>query len=466
MQRIRVARSLVVALTALAMSLSLVASAQELDPGGTFIDDDGNVHEGNIEAIAAADVTRGCNPPDNTWFCPGEPVTRGQMAAFLNRALGLAPSADDRFSDDEGSTFENDIDALAAAGITRGCNPPINDQFCPDDFVTRGQMAAFLVRAFGYTDAGEGDLFEDDDNSVFQEDIDRLGTAGVTKGCNPPDNTWFCPSDLVLRDQMASFLARALELTENRPPPVMVAAPYFFIDEVGHRNRTGPFVAPFARRVPQTAATARASLEALLAGPTPDETNSIPGISTEIPAGTTLNSVTISNGVATVDLSAQFAADEPTESARQRAAQVVFTLTRFPSVDEVRFLEDGAPVQVRTDNGQLVSRAVNRGDYLDYQAAISVETPLYGALVDDPLRVTGDAAVFEATFEFALTDWDGRIIEEGVVMSSSGVDWGTFDFTIDYDVDFTQRGSLIVWADSAEDGSRIDIREYPLILRP
>lgn len=50
--------------------------------------------------------------------------------------------------------------------------------------------------------------------------------------------------------------------------------------------------------------------------------------------------------------------------------------------------------------------------------------------------------------------------------SSSGVDWGVFDFTIDYDVDRTQRGALIVWTSSAEDGSRIDIREYPLVLRP
>ena len=95
MQRTRIARSLVVALTALTMVSSLVASAQELDPGGTFIDDDGNIHEGNIEAIAAEGVTRGCNPPDNTWFCPGEAVTRGQMAAFLTRALDLEPASDE-----------------------------------------------------------------------------------------------------------------------------------------------------------------------------------------------------------------------------------------------------------------------------------------------------------------------------------------------------------------------------------
>ncbi|MFO7292941.1 MAG: S-layer homology domain-containing protein, partial [Acidimicrobiia bacterium] len=51
------------------------------------------------------------------------------------------------FVDDDGSIFEGDIERLAAAGITRGCNPPDNDRFCPDDPITRGQMAAFLFRA-------------------------------------------------------------------------------------------------------------------------------------------------------------------------------------------------------------------------------------------------------------------------------------------------------------------------------
>jgi hypothetical protein len=70
------------------------------------------------------------------------------MAAFLVRALGLSAGAgSDRFTDDDGSVFENDIDRIAKAGITRGCNPPSNTRFCPDDRVTRGQMAAFLQRA-------------------------------------------------------------------------------------------------------------------------------------------------------------------------------------------------------------------------------------------------------------------------------------------------------------------------------
>ncbi len=190
-----------------------------LPPGGTFRDDDGNVHEGYIEAIAAQGITKGCNPPQNDRYCPSDPVTRGQMAAFLVRALDLGPASGDQFSDDSGSVFEDDINRLASAGITKGCNPPQNDHYCPTKVVSRGQMAAFLVRALGYTDNGGGNLFTDDDSSVFENDIDRLATAGVTKGCNPPQNDHYCPTDPVRRDQMASFLGRALHLTANTPPP-------------------------------------------------------------------------------------------------------------------------------------------------------------------------------------------------------------------------------------------------------
>lgn len=175
-----------------------------------FVDIDTSVHRADIVYIANIDVTRGCNPPDNNLFCPIRPVTRAEMASFLVRALGLARGGDDAFVDDAGSVHEVDINALAAAGITRGCNPPAGDQFCPDRAVTRGEMAAFLVRAYAYTDPGEGDLFVDDNDSIFSADIDRLAVAGVTRGCNPPDNDRFCPHEAVTREQMASFLTRAL----------------------------------------------------------------------------------------------------------------------------------------------------------------------------------------------------------------------------------------------------------------
>ena len=179
---------------------------------GTFLDDDGHLFEADIEWLAGESITQGCNPPTNDMFCPDSHVTRGQMAAFLVRGLGLTDQLDDPFVDDDDSIFEADIEKLAAAGITKGCNPSEgNTKFCPNDKVTRGQMAAFLVRALGYVDDGGGDLFVDDNDSIFESDIDRLGTAGVTKGCNPSEgNTKFCPTDYVTRGQMAAFLHRAL----------------------------------------------------------------------------------------------------------------------------------------------------------------------------------------------------------------------------------------------------------------
>jgi len=114
-----------------------------------------------------------------------------------------------------GSGFVNNILWLAEAGITKGCNPPTNDEFCPDDSVTRGQMAAFLVRFLGLTDDGGGNSFIDDDASMFEADIAKLAAAGITKGCNPPTNDRFCPEDSVTRGQMAAFLNRASDIATS-----------------------------------------------------------------------------------------------------------------------------------------------------------------------------------------------------------------------------------------------------------
>jgi hypothetical protein len=177
-----------------------------------FVDDDKSTFESDIEWLAETGITKGCNPPMNDRYCPDDFVTRGQMAAFLHRALNDVLTATQvvKFTDDDGNTFEADIEWLGATGVTKGCNPPTNSRYCPNDFVTRGQMAAFLVRALGYTDDGGGDLFIDDNGDTFEHDIDRLGTAGVTRGCNPPVNDRYCPNDFVTRGQMAAFLHRAL----------------------------------------------------------------------------------------------------------------------------------------------------------------------------------------------------------------------------------------------------------------
>ena len=174
-----------------------------------FTDIDASTHKADIEYLAALGIALACTAgPEN--FCPNDRMRREDLAAFMVRALDLPPTTTDYFHDDDGLPFEDDINALAAAGITRGCNPPTNDRFCPDSTVTRGQTAAFIVRAWNLTDPGAGDRFADDDLSVFEGDIDRLAQAGITLGCNPPDNTNYCPLRLLSRAEMSSFLARAL----------------------------------------------------------------------------------------------------------------------------------------------------------------------------------------------------------------------------------------------------------------
>ena len=137
-------------------------------------------------------------------------VFDGSMASW--KAAMKASSASGQFVDDDGSVFEQDIAWLARSGITKGCNPPSNTKFCPDSGVTRGQMAAFLHRALDgvVDDSGSSGNFIDTAGSNFAADIAWLASTGITKGCNPPSNTRFCPDSIVTRGQMAAFLHRAL----------------------------------------------------------------------------------------------------------------------------------------------------------------------------------------------------------------------------------------------------------------
>ena len=196
-------------LAALVSAAPAVAAPGDLPPGGSFVDDDGDTHEGAIEAIRAEGITGGCAAER---YCPDDPVTRGQMAAFLDRALDLpAATAPSGFTDTAG-TFHDNIERLRAAGITGGCAP---DRYCTNDPVTRGQMAAFLDRALDLPAATAPSGFTDT-AGTFHDNIERLRAAGITGGCAPDR---YCTNDPVTRGQMATFLMRALDLTELTPEP-------------------------------------------------------------------------------------------------------------------------------------------------------------------------------------------------------------------------------------------------------
>lgn len=97
-----------------------------------------------VERLAEDGITTGCKS-EPARFCPDQQVKRGQMATFLTRAFGLEAATPAGFADTDESAHAANIDALAAAGITQGCaTDPL--RFCPGQSVTRGQMASFLAR--------------------------------------------------------------------------------------------------------------------------------------------------------------------------------------------------------------------------------------------------------------------------------------------------------------------------------
>ncbi len=178
-----------------------------------------------ISSIACAGITQGCG---NGNYCPAENVSRAQMAAFIVRAKEGEPpsdycSAGSPFSDVASTDgFCKYIKRLSELQITTGCG---NGNYCPDDYVTREQMAAFLIRALygqSYTCTGGvagasancstttpyfGDVPSVPSDQFFPY-IQKLYELGITTGCG---NGEYCPSEYVTRDQMAAFLFRAFQ---------------------------------------------------------------------------------------------------------------------------------------------------------------------------------------------------------------------------------------------------------------
>ena len=167
-----------------------------------FTDDDGNPHESNIEWMFQNDYVYGCRLDE---YCPSRRLTRAHTAALLDRILDPADTETDFFSDDNGHWAEDPLNRIAAAGWLYGCD---TGSACPDDGVTRAQFAALLTRAFDIPTT-DTDYFSDDNGSVFQADINAIAAIGITRGCHIPDH--FCQWDPVFRDQAASLLARTVQ---------------------------------------------------------------------------------------------------------------------------------------------------------------------------------------------------------------------------------------------------------------
>lgn len=224
---------------------------------------------------------------------------------------------------------------------------------------------------------------------------------------------------------------------------------------------------PVLRVVPKSTAVARAAMTALLDGPNSVEAAYQPGLFTTIPDGTHLLGISIAGGVATVNLSAEFESGGGSASIFGRLAQVVYTLTQFPTVKTVLFQLDGIPVEIFSGEGVILDHEVGRADYQDQARAIFVDRPAWGASIGNPAIVSGKANVFEAQFLVRLLDKSGALIAEQAVTASCGTGcWGTFKVTVPYTVSAAQYGTLRVLDLSEMDGSEIEVVDYPVWLTP
>ena len=254
--------------------------------------------------------------------------------------------------------------------------------------------------------------------------------------------------------------------TDTDEPDVTTVRLYFIAPGGGNQGRADPFLIAVERELPSTPQIAHAALRALIEGPSDADQALIDDVSSAVPEQTRLLGVTIDDRVATVDLAREFEAGGGSLSMFARLAQVVYTVTQFPTVDAVQFQLDGQPVTVFSGEGIVLDAPVSRDDYHDLLPGVFIDTPAAGAEVRSPLRLTGRAAVFEGTFQYRLEAADGTVLTEGFASTDNGVGWGELDVTLRFDVDNRQDGTLTVWEYSAKDGSVQSERTTPLTLLP
>ena len=207
-------------------------------------------------------------------------------------------------------------------------------------------------------------------------------------------------------------------------------------------------VFPTKRTAPYTLETSFLALTQMTTGPSAPEVAA--GVSDALPIGITFELKGIANGIAAVRFPARFYADGAA-AVRLRQAQVVFTLTQYPSVSRVDF--------------QTGANPVGRTDFADLVPAIVVLAPVIGQHVSSPLTLTGTADTREATVNARLLDSAGREIATRFAIATCGSGCrGTYSMTLTYQGCVEQEARLEVFQISGEDGSRRDVVAIPVVL--
>ena len=192
------------------------------------------------------------------------------------------------------------------------------------------------------------------------------------------------------------------------------------------------------------------------------------GVSTAVPAGTRLLGLNIAGGIATVDMSSEFAAGGGVLSERMRLAQLVYTMTQFPSVHGVRLRLDGKDTTVFSGDGIVLPDPMRRSSFSDLLPAIVVETPGIANLVVGPIVVKGTANVFEANVSIELVSGNGKVLARTFTTATCGTGCrGRYQVTLDYTPKRLQDVTLLVHDDDAAGtGTPPHQVAIPIILKP
>jgi hypothetical protein len=207
---------------------------------------------------------------------------------------------------------------------------------------------------------------------------------------------------------------------------------------------------------------ATAVMQALLAGPTAAEQGH--GVTSLIPAGTELLGVTVEGNAATVDLGVAFETGGGSLAVTLSIAQVTYTLTQLPDVDEVWFRIDGEPRTMLTGEGVMVDPATRDRFSDGVLPPILLEQPFDHSALTDPIVIGGMTNAYEATVNYQVLDAAGAVLTEGMTMATCGTGcWGGFTAQIVLPTGTVGPVTLRVFDYSEDDGTTmLDLVEVTL----
>src|SRR5262249_5940079 len=145
-------------------------------------------------------------------------VAKGKMAVYVARAFKLTATVKTKFKDVP-SSLRSGVDKTVAAGLFSGCS---TTRFCPDTAITRGRLAALIVKARHLTATGAGRYKDVPKTHKYAVAIERLRTAGLAITCG---SNLFCPDRKITRQETAAFLARVMARPRVVPPPPAAGNP-------------------------------------------------------------------------------------------------------------------------------------------------------------------------------------------------------------------------------------------------